>query len=225
MKRQIAVIGLGIFGREVALSLAQKGFSVMAIDSDPEQVEAIKDEVAQALILDTTNEDALRDAKIDGIEVVVNAIGTQHIENSILTTALLHQLGVPHIVARATAPLHARILSKVGAHEVVNPEKDMAHKLAHQLARPGLRDILPLADDVSVAELPVPESFVGRTLAQLDIRQKFNVNVIGVQRLSAESGERRMVLSVSPGDEAFQEGDLLVVIGHNPDLDSLSGLA
>jgi trk system potassium uptake protein TrkA len=225
MKRQIAVIGLGMFGREVAVSLAEMGFSVMAIDSDPELVEAIKDEVTQALILDTTSENALLDAKIDGIEVVVNAIGTQHIENSILTTALLHQLGVAHIVARATTSLHARILRQVGAHEVINPEEDMAHKLAHQLARPGLRDILALAEGVCVAELPVPPSFVGKTIAQLDVRKNYSVNIIGIQRLDTDGGKRHMELSISPTEDVFREGDLLVIIGRDKDLDRLSALS
>lgn len=225
MKRQIAVIGLGMFGREVAVSLANMGFSVMAIDSDAELVESIKDDVAQALILDTTNEQALLDAKVDEIEVVVNAIGTQHIENSILTTALLHQLGVAHIVARATTPLHARILRQVGAHEVINPEEDMARKLAHQLARPGLRDILTLAEGFCVAELPVPASFVGKTIAQLDVRKHYSVNVIGIQRLDADGGKRHMELSVSPTEDTFGEGDLLVLIGRDKDLDRLSGLS
>ncbi len=225
MKRQIAVIGLGMFGREVAVSLANMGFSVMAIDSDAELVEAIKDDVTQAIILDTTNEHALLDAKIDEIEVVVNAIGTRHIENSILTTALLHQLGVAHIVARATTPLHARILRQVGAHEVINPEEDMARKLAHQLARPGLREILPLAEGVSVAELPVPASFVGKTIAQIEVRKQYRVNIIGVQRLGTDGEKRHMVLSLSPTDDAFRQGDLLVLIGRDQDLDRLGELA
>ena len=224
MKQQIAVIGLGIFGREVAISLSRQGFSVMAIDSDAEPVEDIKDNVAQALVLDTTNEHALLEAKVDEIEVVVNAIGTQHIENSILTTALLRQIGVSHIIARATAPLHARILRQVGAHEVVNPEEDMARKLAHQLARPGLREVLPLAEGVCVAELPVPASFVGKNLAQLDVRRRYGVNVVGVQRAPGEGRERRMVLNISPSEDAFQEGDALVVIGRDEDVDRLSGL-
>jgi trk system potassium uptake protein TrkA len=225
MKRQIAVIGLGIFGREVAVSLSERGFSVMAIDADPEPVDEIKDDVAQALVIDTTNEHALLEAKVDEIEVVVNAIGTQHIENSILTTALLRQLGVSHIIARATAPLHARILRQVGAHEVVNPEEDMARKLAHQLARPGLREILPLAEGVCVAELPIPASFVGQTLGHLDVRQKYGVNVIGVQRIPAGGGERKMVLNISPTEDAFQEGDALVVIGRDEDVDRLGNLS
>ncbi|MBT3290268.1 MAG: TrkA family potassium uptake protein [Victivallales bacterium] len=224
MKRQIAVIGLGIFGRQLAVSLSQRGFSVMAIDNTPEPVDEIKDEVAQALVLDTTNEHALLEAKVDEMEVVVNAIGTQHIENSILTTALLRQLGVAHIIARATAPLHARILRQVGAHEVVNPEEDMARKLAHQLARPGLREVLPLAEDVCVAELPVPASFVGKTLGQLEVRRRYRVNVIGVQRIPGEGRERRMTLNVSPNDDPFQEGDALVVIGRDEDVDRLGGL-
>jgi len=242
MKSQIAVIGMGIFGREVAISLAKRGFSVLAIDQDPEIIETLKDEVTRSLIMDATNERALLEAKIDGMAIVVNAIGTRHIENSILTTALLRQLNVPRIVARATNKLHEQILRQVGANEVINPEREMGRKIAHQIARPGLREVLSLAEGVCVAELPVPRSFVGKTLEQLDVRKKYHITVIGVQRVrlvqtpkngAAETetfqedlldGNRRMILDVSPRQDTFLEDDELIVIGHEEDVNRLAGL-
>jgi trk system potassium uptake protein TrkA len=243
MKPRTAVIGLGLFGREVAVSLARRGHSVLAIDFDIEQVEQIKDSVDQASAMDTTDEVALREARIDEMETVVCAIGAQHIENSILTTALLHQLEVPRIISRAADSLHARILRQVGATEVVNPEQEMGWRVANQIASPGIREVLRLAEDICVAEIPVPSSFVGETPASLDVRQKYGVTIIGVQRL-VPAGERdvrtgatevegaggrplernrRLILTIEPNDP-FQQDDTLVVIGHEENMKRLSGL-
>lgn len=247
MKSRIAVIGMGIFGREVAFSLSQRGFPVLVIDRDADMVEPVKDHVARAMVLDTTMEAALLEAKIDEMSVVVNAIGMQHIENSILTTALLYELRVPRIVARATNKLHERILLQVGATEVVNPERDMGCKVAHQVARPGLREVLPLAEGVCVAEVPVPQSFVGKNLAELGVRRNYGVNVVAVQRVRlaqdldagpSSQGDgpddgverlldmnRRMILNVDPQKDRFLKDDAMVVIGREDDVNRLTGLA
>jgi len=158
MKPRTVVIGLGLFGREVAVSLARRGHSVLAIDQDLDAVEQIKDAVDHAAAMDTTDEAALREARLDEMETAVCAIGAQHIENSILTTALLHQLEVPRIISRAADNLHARILRQVGATEVVNPEQEMGWRVANQIASPGIREVLRLAEDVCVAEIPLPPS-------------------------------------------------------------------
>ncbi len=247
MPSRIAVIGMGIFGREVAVSLTQNGFAVLAIDTDAEVIEAMKERVTRAIRLDSTDEVALYEAKIDELPVVINAIGMQHIENSIITTALLKQLEIPRIIARATNPLHERILHQVGATEVVNPEQDSARKLAYQIARPGLRDVLSLAKNVVVAEVPVPPSFVGKTLADVDVRRRYGITVIGVQRVEASPAaleaqdesrfarkvaaarlldqDRQLILNISPTADVFLEDDTLVVIGKEEDVNKLSGLA
>ncbi|MCK5802274.1 MAG: TrkA family potassium uptake protein [Lentisphaeria bacterium] len=242
MDLQIAVIGMGIFGREVALSLARRGFGVMVVDHDSDEIEPVKDHVAQAVILDTTDERALLDAKIDEMGVVVVAIGNQHVENSIMTTALVRQIGVPRIIARATSDLHARILRQVGATEVVNPEQDLGRRIASQIARPGLREVLQLAGNVCVAEVPVPASFVGKTIMEIDVRKKYGVNVVGVQRLSDKRGSRassekepedgesllkpnrQIILDVSASCGHFRDDDILIVAGQTQDVDRLSGL-
>lgn len=186
MEKQIAVIGLGVFGSEVALSLMKRDFTVLAIDENQEIIESIKEQVTQAMILDTTQEQALLEAGIQEMDTVVVAIGTGHLENSILTTALLRQIGVKHIIARAANKLHERILRQVGAHEIVNPEREMGVKIANKIAQPGFLEMFSLTDDVCVVELPVPESFVGHTLEELNVRKRFNINVLGVQRLRSD---------------------------------------
>ncbi len=243
MGKSTVVIGLGIFGREIAVSLSKRGHSVLAVDTDAELVEAIKDQVDQAMILDTTDEGALYEAKIEEFEAAVCAIGAQHIQDSILTTALLHQMGVPRIIARASDDLHARILRQVGATEVLNPERQMGWRIANQISSPGIREVLRLARDVCIAEVPVPSSFVGETPVGLDIRKKYGVTIIGVHRATSggegESqnvggeelegtqlmdGTRQLILNMEP-DDIFMENDNLVVIGHEKDVQRLNGLA
>lgn len=270
MQKQIAVIGLGIFGREVAISLIARGFAVLAIDNDEEALDEVKDQVTETLLLDTTQENALREAEINQMDTVVVAIGTGHLENSILTTALLKQVGVNHIVARAANDLHEKILRQVGAHEVINPEREMGKKVASKIARPGFYEMFSLPDGVCVAELPIPESFIEHTLEELNVRRRFNINVLGVQRLrhpentgaagpeAAESGpddgkagahaaatarpldrtrntarpevddgrpggepDRRMIMNISPSNDRFKSQDIILVMGHQDDLNRL----
>ena len=238
METSTAVIGLGVFGREVALSLASRGLAVVVIDSNPDMVESVKDQVAQALILDATVEAALTDAKIDRVGTVVNAIGTEHLQNSILATALLSHLGVRHIIARATNALHERILLQVGAHEVINPEREMGRRLAQRIAMPHFKEILQMPQGVCVAEVPIPASFVGHTLAELSLRTRYGVNVIAAKRVPLVSdgsiagdvtavgdtqpdSADRVLLNLSPTQEPLVEGDVLVVIGREQDVSRL----
>jgi len=235
MRPTTAVIGLGIFGSEVALSLSARGIPVVVIDADEDAVEPLKDRVAQALVLDSTDEQALLDASVDRIPIVVNAIGTDHLQNSILTTALLSRIGVRHIIARATSPLHERILTQIGAHEVVNPERDMGRRLAQHIAVPHLNEILHLPDKVSIAEIDAPESFLNHTLAELAVRATHSLNVIAVKRVPMAARERAaaddeaardedaagdhlMVLNFSPTEDRFIPGDVLIVIGRDEDI-------
>ncbi|MDD4097163.1 MAG: TrkA family potassium uptake protein [Lentisphaeria bacterium] len=266
MQKQIAVIGLGIFGREVALSLIDKGFTVLAIDNDEEALDDIKDQVTETLLLDTTQQNALQEAEINQMDTVVVAIGTGHLENSILTTALLRQLGAGHIIARAANDLHERILRQVGAHEVINPEREMGKKVADRISRPGFNEYFKLPDGVCVAQLPIPDSFVEHTLEELNVRRRFNINVLGVQRLrhpettaqeapdnsgrqkeakpappTTKSGQptgqpapapvdldrdddenkRRMIMNISPNNDRFKPQDIILVMGHQDDLNRL----
>lgn len=241
MKTKTVVIGLGLFGREIAVALSQRNHSVLAVDRNRESVEQVKDSVDQAIVMDTTDENALYDAKVNEMNTAVCAIGAQHIENSILTTALLHQVGVPQIVARASDDLHGRILRQVGATNVINPEEEMGWRLANQIASPGLREVLRLAPDVCVAEIPVPAGFVGETPASMSIRKKYGVTIIGVQRsvagavahMSGEApdtsrvtefgGAKKLILDIAP-DTPFEEGDVLVVVGHENNVKKLSAM-
>jgi len=244
MNKKIAVIGLGIFGHEIAICLNQQGYSVLAIDNDPEIIENIKNQVTQAVILDSTDENALREVKIEEVPIVINAIGTQNLESSILTTALLHQLQIPRIIARATNKLHGRIQKQVGASEIINPEEEMARRTANRIAHPGFKEILSLADGVCVTEVPLPPSFRDKTLSELNVRQKYNITVIGVQRVTSKPAldasipetrgqfearhlldeTRKLILHIDPEKEKLNDDDTLLIVGHEKDINKLTGL-
>jgi len=215
---QFVVIGLGIFGRTVAVNLARSGHSVLAVDLDQQEVDRVAPELDSVVRADTTDEQALRELRLERMSCAVVAIGAQSMEASILTTALLRQMGVPRIVARSLSELHARVLRAVGAHEVVSPEEEMGQRLARRLSEPNVLERLELGDDAELVELAAPESFIGRTLVDLNVRQEFGVTVVAVRR----AGSVRA--SIGTGDR-LEPGDVLVVIGDTEGTRRLAALA
>lgn len=214
---QFAVIGLGQFGMSVARNLAQQGESVMAIDLDAELVENASQMADVAIRADATDERTLQELQLETISCVVVAIGAHSIEASVLTTALLKQVGVPRIVARAMSDLHARVLRAIGADEVVNPEEEMGRRLAARLSQPSILEQVELGDS-NLAEVEAPEAFVGKSLAELDIRNRYAVSIMAIQR-----GDD--VIANPMGGESLQSGDVLVVVGSVISIRSLASLA
>lgn len=213
---EFAVIGLGRFGHALVRSLVQQEQSLLAIDRDPARVEAIAEFVDAAVCADTTDEEALAGLHLDRMSCVVVAIGSKATEASILTTALLHQVGIPRIVARAFSHLHARVLLAVGAHEVLNPEEEIARRLASRLAQPSVGDQIELGE-ANIAEVDLPSDFAGQTLQQLDLRRRYGVNVLAVKRDDKVRGN-------PPASELLESGDILVVMGTASELQRLGAL-
>lgn len=212
MLGDVAVIGLGQFGTQLANSLADAGAPVLAMDRDMERVNGVRDRVARALCLDSTDDEALASARVSDVGVAVCAIGDD-LQASILTTALLRQLGVSRIISRATTELHGRILRMVGATEVVNPELDIATRLTARLLHPGLVDRLPIAPGYALNEIQAPPWTAGSTLLQMDVRKAFGISVLAVKR--HEAGTERII--ANPGaDTLVQNGDVLMVLGEDP---------
>ncbi|MDR7417941.1 MAG: TrkA family potassium uptake protein [Armatimonadota bacterium] len=210
---EYAVIGMGRFGRSVAITLHRLGHQVLAIDKSEEALRAVSDEVTHAVQLDSTDEEALRGVGITNFDAVIVAIG-DFIEESILTTLLLAELGVEKIVAKAVDDRQGKVLEKVGAHLVVYPERDMGVRIAHTLAAPGVLDYLEISPTFSIEELSVSEAFAGRTVGQLDLKARFGVSVLLIRRDSQ--------LMISPAPETtLQAGDVLVVVGENRQLSRL----
>jgi len=206
MAKQFAVIGLGVFGRNVALQLKLLGQEVLAIDMDEQLVNATAGEIETVVRADATDEGALRELHFDAVSCAVVAIGAESIEASILTTTLLRQIGVPQIVARSVNSLHARALRAVGAHVVVRPEEEMGARLARRLAQPNVLERIELGPDVELAEIESPTEFVDRSLVELEVRRKYAVSVVAVRR-----GDR--ILANLDSSERMRSGDTLVIIG------------
>lgn len=206
MSSEFAVIGLGIFGRSVARGLTRLGQRVLAIDTREKEVQNISSEVDAAVIADATDESILRSLGVDRTGCAVVAIGMDSIESSILTTALLQQMGVPRIVARAVDRLHARVLTSVGAHEVISPEREIGERVARRLSQPRIVDHFDLGGEVEVAELELPEAWVGQNLLELELRRRFSISVIALRRGAT-------VRSPVDPETPLASGDFLVVVG------------
>ncbi|EIT86480.1 TrkA-N domain-containing protein [Fictibacillus macauensis ZFHKF-1] len=215
MKKQYAVIGLGRFGSHLARALYDEGNEVIGIDLNEEKVEAYQDSLSQAFIADSTEEASMKSLGLRNFDVVIVAIGDD-MESSILTVVLLKELEVPYVVAKALSKRHGLVLTKVGADQVVFPERDMGLRLAKRLMHPNIIEHLKLSDDYSVEEIKIPSSLVGTSIQQLNIRKRYRINVIAIRHKTD-----KMSISPHPTD-VLTEGDLLVVIGTNDDLKSFS---
>jgi len=200
---EFAVIGMGRFGRAVARNLALEGQAVLAIDRDPDRLDAVAPDIESVASMDTTQEEKVKDLRLHRMSCVVVAIGSRATEASILTTAILRELGVGRIVARSFDEKHARLLLTVGAHEVLNPEDEIGRRLATRLAFPDIFDLIKLGEAV-LAEVEAPEAFDGRRLEEL---HHYDLSVLAIRR-GAET------LVKPAGDVAVAGGDLLVVLGH-----------
>ena len=223
---KFAVIGLGLFGTELAMRLADAGAEVIAIDKDPELVEAIRDKVAVAVCLDSANEQALLSQGIDKVDVAIVGIGTSF-EASALTTVILKQLGVPRVISRATSPVRADILARIGADSVINPEHESAERWSSRLLAPAVMERSVVAEGHSLAQVVAPKIFHNKTLQELDMPKKYGVLVVAIRPPAAEAGEEgqpteRPSLITAPGpDRTIEPGDVLVVIGENEAINAL----
>lgn len=222
-EKVFAVVGLGNFGRKVCEVLAEKGGKVLAIDVDPDLIEGVKNQVTQAILLDSTDEKALGQVPFEDVEVAVVAFG-DNIESSIITTALLKKVGIPYIVARAGSDIHQQVLKQVGADEVINLEIEEGRRLAQKLIAPEVLDRISITESISVAELYVPKTFVGQSLAKLDLRKKLRINIISIRRIVLSVDEegnpvKNEEVVFPEAEEVLKESDLLLVVGKNEDID------
>ncbi|MCK4889862.1 MAG: TrkA family potassium uptake protein [Candidatus Aminicenantes bacterium] len=225
--KKVVVIGLGSFGVNLIRSLSKKKIELIAVDINKDRVNEIKDLVTQPVTMDATNRDNLNSLGLKDVDCVVVSCGPD-LESSILIVHLLSEIGVIRVIAKALTEDHERILTLVGANEVLFPERDIARKLANQLISPNLMDYIPLESGFVIEELAPPDIFVGKTLEQIAIRTKFNINVIGIKqiipdRASVENGTvSDSGLTLNPGgDFLIKESDILIVLGTNKDIEKL----
>lgn len=210
MKQDYAVIGLGRFGSSICKELSEEGMNVLAIDIDEHKVNEFKNIASFAVIADATDEQALKDIGIKNIDHVIVAIG-DNIQASILTTVILSEMGVKKITVKAQNDYHEKILQKIGAHQVVHPERDMGRRLAHSLISSNILDYIELSEEHSIVEVIASRKMVGKSLVELNIRAKYGCNIVAVKR-----GDE---IIVSPDAQfSFKENDVLIVIGRDDDI-------
>lgn len=208
--KSILLIGLGRFGRHIAMHLSELGHQVMAVDHVEERVNGILPFVTNAQIGDSTNADFLLSLGIRNYDVCIVAIGNDF-QSSLETASLLKELGAKLVVARAARDVQEKFLLRNGADEVVYPEKQLAKWTAIRYSADHILDYVELDEEHAVFEIPVPEEWKGRTIAQVDIRKKYSVNIIGVKKGG------RLELSISP-DMVLEPGSTMLVIGNNRDI-------
>lgn len=209
-----AVIGLGRFGSRLAATLAASGHEVIAVDRNPQIVEDIRDSVTVAIAMDATDRRALQSQGIDKADAVIVGIGTDF-EATTLATVVLKQMGAKRVIARATSTIAARVLSLVGADEVVNPEDETADRWAHRLLNPQFINQIEFHQDHSIVEVRAPAAWVGKSLVELELRQRLNVHVVAIRRQTEDLHERIEL----PGPQSpLEKGDILILMGKDEDL-------
>jgi trk system potassium uptake protein TrkA len=213
--KQFAIIGLGNFGYYLATNLYEKRHTVLAIDKNINPVQEIKDKVTQAVVADATDIRTLETLGIQQMDAAVVCIGSV-ISDSILATLNLKDIGVKRVFAKAVTEPHGRILHKIGALEVIFPEKDQAISLAERLHNPNILDYLPFLDGYSIVELLSPQRFIGKDLKELNLINKYGVQVLAIKKILPER------LNMIPkGQYVLKDGDILILLGPNHALDLL----
>ena len=213
-QKSYAVIGLGQFGMTLALTLAEANCDALAIDDTEENIQDIAEKVTYAVKADVREPDTLKSLGVQNVDVVIVAVA-ENMEASITATMQAKELGVPFVMAKAMNSLHGRILSKLGADRVIYPEQSMGIRVAKNLLSSGFVDLFELSSDFSMAEFLVPEEWIGKCLADLKIREKYNINLIGIKQ-----GDEVNV-NLKP-DEIFNSGCTVIAIGKNKDLNKVS---
>lgn len=222
MINRFAVIGLGQFGMSIARTLAHRGAEVLAVDILLDKVEHIKDEVAYAVALDTTDIKALMAQNIQDMDAVVVAIG-ENFEGLLLTTVLLQELKVKRVIARAASPQQRMILEKMGVVEILSPEETVGKTVAETLLHPNMKSFLPLADDYEIVEIQTPSRVVDKTVREIGLRQKYNLNLITIKRVYEEErggkvAEVEHIIGVPKGDTVLYDSDIMILLGKEQDV-------
>jgi trk system potassium uptake protein len=210
--RRAVVIGLGIFGHHIARDLFENGFEVIAIDKNKEAVQRIRDYSTKAVLADGTDKEVLEQLGIQEDDIAIISFG-EDLAASTLITLHLRQMKVKNIIVKAPNDEHKLILEKVGATDVIIPEMDVAKKVAKSLVSPNMMDYIPLSEDYIISEMAPPNSFLGKTIRELELRARFHIEVIAIRDVISDN-----VHMVPPADFVIKDGEVLVVIGKEAEI-------
>lgn len=215
--KQYIVIGAGRFGTAVARTLLEADQEVMVVDFDEEAIQQISEIVDNVAIIDAADESSLKSIGLGNFDVAIIAIGT-NLRSSIMATLIAKELGVKTVVSKASDKLQADVLRKIGADRVVFPEHDMGEKLAKSLVFKRVYDFMPLDDDHSIFKLIVPSLWVGKNTQDLNLREKYNVNIVGIKM----GNEFQVPLDPSV---VFKDGDVVIVAGKTKSIERIAEMA
>jgi trk system potassium uptake protein TrkA len=211
MKR-VVVIGLGIFGSQLARQLYDKGIEVVAIDKNKDIVQRIKDHSTKAVLADATDKEVLESIGIAADDTVVISFG-EDLSASTLLTLYLKEMQVREIIVKVPNDDYKRILLKVGASEAIIPEREMANKVARSIISPNVLEYLPISEDYTICELAPPTAFIGKSLAELDLRKRYQLQVIAIRDVLSES-----LQLVPRASSVIKDSDVLVIVGREEDI-------
>jgi trk system potassium uptake protein TrkA len=227
--RKFAVIGLGRFGMTLARQLAALGAEVIAVDLLEDRVAEARGFATVAVRMDGTDERALREQGVDGVEVAIVGMGENSEATQLATVVLKNRLAVRRVVVKSPGPLQDKILPRIGADEIVSPEKDSGVRLAQRLLSPGLLEVIELSEGHSLVQLEAPRKFHGKTIRDLDVRNQYGVNIValkkrrpaGTDEEGKEIYEEDLVEIPGPMD-VIEPADVLVLVGRDEDISRLT---
>lgn len=215
--KEFMIIGCGRFGRSVAVTLAELGHEVLVIDKDEDTINEISTSVTHAVSADVMIEGTLKSLGIHNMDEVIVAMGS-NFEASLMATAVAKENNVKTVIAKVSDKIHGRIMKKVGADRVIIPEKDSGIRLAYNISTSNILDYIEVSDDFSIMEVKPPKSWIGRSLAQLDIRNNYGVTVVAVKE------EEVNEINVNPQPSyIFDESDIILVLGKYKKIEEIVG--
>ena len=215
--KEFMIIGCGRFGRSVAVTLAELGHEVLVIDKDEDTINEISTSVTHAVSADVMIEGTLESLGIHNMDEVIVAMGS-NFEASLMATAVAKENNVKTVIAKVSDKIHGRIMKKVGADRVIIPEKDSGIRLAYNISTSNILDYIEVSDDFSIMEVKPPKSWIGRSLAQLDIRNNYGVTVVAVK----EEDVKEININPKP-DYAFAQSDTVLVLGKYKKIEEIVG--
>ena len=217
MKR-FAVIGLGRFGHQVARALFEEGNEVIAIDRSQERVQALLAFSTSAIVQDATDSERLKNLGLDEMDAVLVSTGTS-ISTSVLICYHLKAIGIDQIIVRAEDDDHGKILTQLGATQIIRPARDTATRMARLLTRPNILEFLPLEEDFNLIQVDPPRALIGKTLGEMELRKKYGVYVIAVKELVPEK-----FVMLPPAEFVVKDSDILMMIGTVKDINRIKEL-
>lgn len=205
MKKQFAIIGMGRFGISIGSELEALGHQVLAIEKSEAKVDALSSQFTHCVQADCTDENSIRALGLRNFDVVVVSVGD--IQDSVMITLYLKEMGVPYVFAKANSDIHAKLLYKIGADKVVFPERDMGTRLAHGIASSNIFEVIELSKDYTMVEIGVIKAWEGKSLREMDFRKHWGINIVAIR-----DADGNMALTPGP-DEPMRRGDTLIVVG------------